>query len=175
MSAVFESETLGPTERLIMLSLADHADDTGRCYPSITRLARRTGLSERAIQTNMRGLQAKGYLSIAANEGKGGVNVYFVRATPAADAPPQQMHPRSRCTLPPQQVHPNHQEPSLNRHLLLVGAGHRSMISGLLGPCPRSARTRRSGHGRGFHRTSAVLRKSAPPNGAVPGGSQIPG
>lgn len=87
MSAVFESETLGPTERLIMLSLADHADDAGRCYPSIARLRQRTGLSERAIQSNIRSLQAAGYITIIPGAGQGGSNVYIVRPTPAADAP----------------------------------------------------------------------------------------
>ena len=87
MSAVFESETLGPTERLIMLSLADHADDAGRCYPSIARLRQRTGLSERAIQSNIRSLQAAGYITIIPGAGQGGSNVYIVRPTPASDAP----------------------------------------------------------------------------------------
>lgn len=122
MSAVFESETLGPTERLIMLALADHADDEGRCYPSTPRLCQRTGLGERAVQTNLKRLQAQGYISIIPNGGPKGVNLFFIRATPAADAPPQQMRPRtkrdpaanaatprSKCAVPPQQMRP---EPS---------------------------------------------------------------
>src|SRR5690606_40080416 len=76
MSAVFESETLAPTERLIMLALADHADDTGRCYPSISRLGRRTGLSERAVQTNIRKLVNQGYIRVIAGGGKNNTNVY---------------------------------------------------------------------------------------------------
>ncbi|WP_273688435.1 helix-turn-helix domain-containing protein [Ketogulonicigenium vulgare] len=92
MSAIFDSETLGPTERLIMLSLADHADDNGRCYPSIARLCQRTGLKERAVQTNIRTLSAAGYITIIPGGGKGRPNLYFVRANPAADAP------RSKCT-----------------------------------------------------------------------------
>ncbi|WP_423209057.1 helix-turn-helix domain-containing protein [Paracoccus yeei] len=107
MSAVFESETLGPTERLIMLALADHADDAGRCYPSLSRLQQRTGLSERAIQSNIRNLQSAGYITIIPGAGQGGANVYIVRPNPAADAPPQQMHPRRKCTTPPQEVRPN--------------------------------------------------------------------
>jgi hypothetical protein len=106
MSAIFDSRTLGPTERLIMLSLADHADDQGRCYPSISRLCERTGLSERAVQSNIKALTAAGHLVVQANAGPSGCNVYFVRPTPAADAPPQEMHPRSKCTTPPQQVRP---------------------------------------------------------------------
>lgn len=87
MSAVFDSETLGPTERLIMLALADHADDTGRCYPSIQRLCQRTGLTERAVQSNVKKLQAQGYIKVVPGGGKGRPNIYFVSANPASETP----------------------------------------------------------------------------------------
>ncbi len=93
MSVVFDSKSLKPTERLIMLALADHADDEGRCYPSINRLCQRTGLKERAVQTNIRKLEEQGYLRIHEGAGRNGSNLYFVHPTPAADAPPQEMHP----------------------------------------------------------------------------------
>lgn len=108
MAAVFESSTLGPTLRLILLSLADHADDEGRCYPSIARLAQRTGLSERAVQCNLRELKRQGYIDVQINAGKHGSNLYIVcatptgNATPAAYAPPAPDAPRTRCT--PQEV-----------------------------------------------------------------------
>ena len=104
MSAVFESETLGPTERLIMLSLADHADDEGRCYPSIDRLSRRTGLSERAVQTNIGKLRDQGYIKVVLRGCKGRSNLYFISPNPAAGAGYDAPKPRSRCT--PQEMHP---------------------------------------------------------------------
>lgn len=120
MSAVFENETLGPTERLIMLALADHADDAGVCYPSIARLCRRTGLKERSVQTNIRKLVDAGYIRIEERAGRNGANVYHVTATPAADAPrtkctPQEMHPypRIKCTSTPAADAP---KPSYNHH-----------------------------------------------------------
>lgn len=106
MSAIFESKTLGPTERLIMLALADHADDAGRCYPSMQRLQERTGLSERAVQTNVRALTEKGYLRVLVGGGKGNANVYFVSANPAAETP-YQMHPAADAPQTPQQVRSN--------------------------------------------------------------------
>lgn len=105
MSAVFDSN-LPSTQRLVMLSLADHADDDGRCYPSISRLCKRTGLSERAVQSNLKRLQSDGYLTIKKNAGPKGSNVFFVHPTPAANAPPQQMHPAANAPLPPQEMHP---------------------------------------------------------------------
>lgn len=106
MSAIFDSKTLGPTERLIMLALADHADDAGRCYPSMRRLQERTGLSERAVQTNVRALTDKGYLRVIVGGGKGNANVYFVSANPASETP-YHMHPAADAPQTPQQVRSN--------------------------------------------------------------------
>lgn len=101
MAEIFESEVLGPTERLVLLALADHAGEEGTCYPSISRLCQRTGLKERAVQSNIQKLKNAGYISIEMNAGKRGSNLYTIRSTPAADAP---LDPRSRCT--PQEMHP---------------------------------------------------------------------
>jgi len=104
MSAIFESETLGPTERLIMLALADHADDSGRCYPSMQRLCKRTGLSDRAIQKNIKDLTEAGYLTVIPQAGQGGANVYIVTATPERRSPPNEVRPRTSDTTPPNVV-----------------------------------------------------------------------
>lgn len=119
MSAVFESETLGPTERLIMLALADHADDDGRCYPSIGRLCRRTGLKARSIQNNLKSLSDQGYIQVVHNAGKAGANLYFVSALPGTftnapfkapvrkgsmTADELKNDPRTKCT--PHEMHP---------------------------------------------------------------------
>jgi hypothetical protein len=108
MSAVFENKTLGPTERLVMLALADHADDAGCCYPSMRRLCDRTGLGERAIQMNVQKLVKAGHLEMTAGGGRGNANLYRITLNPALDAPietPQEMHlipinPASRALNP---------------------------------------------------------------------------
>jgi len=97
MSAVFDSKTLGPTERLIMLALADHCDDAGRCYPSNARLCERTGLSERAVRTNIRALEDAGYLTVQVGVGQGGANVYHVRPEGGQQMPPAANAPGSKC------------------------------------------------------------------------------
>ena len=99
MSAIFESRSLGPTERLIMLALADHADDEGRCYPAMDRLCQRTGLSERAVQTNVRKLVALGYVTIVPGGGRGHANLYFISANPASDAPNSPVNPALRAPI----------------------------------------------------------------------------
>ena len=81
MSVVWERQDLDPYERLVMLSLADHADDDGHCYPSIARLCQRTGMKERGVQTVVKRLAARGLIVIEANAGRRGANLYTVRAT----------------------------------------------------------------------------------------------
>lgn len=127
MSAVWERLELDPYERLVLLSLADHADDDGLCYPSVARLCQRTGMKERGVQTVVKRLAAKGLITIDPNAGRRGANLYTIRATPAPDAPPHGMppapdaptpapdapHPRTPCGGTPA---PGAPEPSSNRH-----------------------------------------------------------
>lgn len=101
MSQVWENETLSATDKIVLLSLADHADDEGICYPSISRLVKRTGLTERTVQNATQRLKQRGFLRVELNAGRRGANLYHINATPAADAPPQQMHPAADTGEPP--------------------------------------------------------------------------
>ena len=103
MCRVWEARDIGPYERLALLSLADHAGEDGRCYPSIRRLCERTGLGERGLQGILKRLVSCGLLVIETSAGRGGANLYLVIAPPAPDAP----HPRTPLHLPPHPVHPN--------------------------------------------------------------------
>ena len=51
-----------PISRLVLLVLADHADETGRCYPSLTRIITRTGLSRDALCRAIADLTASGLI-----------------------------------------------------------------------------------------------------------------
>ena len=54
---------LRPVEKLVLLALADHAnDDGGQCFPSVGRIALKTSLSRRGVQKVYRRLEAKGIL-----------------------------------------------------------------------------------------------------------------
>ncbi len=82
INRVFEDEVLRPTERLVMLALADHADDSGECYPSMQRLMQRTGLTDRAIQNNVKRLVDAGYLSVETGGGRRQSNLYRLHLNP---------------------------------------------------------------------------------------------
>jgi hypothetical protein len=114
---------LPAAEKLVLISLADQANDEGICWPSIESLMRRTGLSERAVRNNLRNLEADRLLRTSAR--KGSSNWYTLtpdafEATPAPGAPLLQMpptpapgapHPGTTCPPGGQQVPP---EPSVN-------------------------------------------------------------
>lgn len=56
---------LPPTQKLVLLAYADFADDDGRSiWPSIGRMAWKTGCSERTIQRTTRDLEAAGILRV---------------------------------------------------------------------------------------------------------------
>ena len=63
MSLVFENEQLNSTEKLIMLALADHANDEGRSvYPSQDLIARKTAFTRTTVNQHVQSLIDKGYL-----------------------------------------------------------------------------------------------------------------
>lgn len=129
MSAVFAYPDFAPHEKLVMLALADHADELNECFPSIARLVRMTGMSERGVQQVIRRLEQRGFIVTRSNAGRKGSNrfrlclpVLQAPSTPAPGAPPHPVppapgapYPRTRCTLTPAPGAPkpsiNHQEP----------------------------------------------------------------
>lgn len=61
----FQLEGLNPTQKVILIALADNADDEGHCFPSMATLCRKTGLSAKnTIRNNLKILIEKGYLSV---------------------------------------------------------------------------------------------------------------
>lgn len=63
MGAVWRLEC-GPTEKLVLLALADSANDDGVCWPSVTELVSKSGLSERAVQKVVGGLSERGLVKV---------------------------------------------------------------------------------------------------------------
>jgi DNA-binding MarR family transcriptional regulator len=59
MAAVFD-ENLPSSEKLVLLAMADHADDAGgNCFPSIPRIARKSSMTRRGVQKVLRRLEEK--------------------------------------------------------------------------------------------------------------------
>ncbi|WP_162949980.1 helix-turn-helix domain-containing protein, partial [Pseudomonas aeruginosa] len=114
MSACWPLQGMSPAQKAVLISLADQANDQGVCWPAVDSIATRCCLSKRAVQQAIKWLRSVGIVSVEERQGRS--TMYSV--TPAAYAPPQEMHPRRKCTRagnapttadaappPPQEMH----------------------------------------------------------------------
>lgn len=62
MSYVWDIPLFKGSDKLVMLCLADHADDKGICWPSIDTIARKSGVSPTTVKTTLKKLEAGGWI-----------------------------------------------------------------------------------------------------------------
>jgi len=79
MSQVWANSVSTGSARLILLAIADFADDQGTAYPSVETLAKKSRVSERTVQYCLRELVQSGELAILEGEGRRGCNLYRVQ------------------------------------------------------------------------------------------------
>jgi hypothetical protein len=106
MTAVWDREDLSSTQKLVLLALADWANDDGLCWPSINRLAIKASLTSRAVQKTIRSLEDAGFIRREEVLGKG--NRYWI------SAPLNDVHPCPTFTPPLNDVHPTPEPRSPN-------------------------------------------------------------
>jgi len=85
MSAVWANSKSTGSARLVLLAIADFADDSGRAYPSVNTLAKKAAISERTAQYSIRELITLGELTVGENDGPRGCNVYRVQCLQGAE------------------------------------------------------------------------------------------
>ena len=98
MAQVWELE-LSHNVQSILLALADHADDDGYCYPSVGRLAWKTGYGVRQVQRTLKYLRDGG-LAVPTGSVAGGrhnTTVYKLHPSAGRQKPPFQ--PRTDCQI----------------------------------------------------------------------------
>jgi hypothetical protein len=99
MSWVWSSSKSQGIDRLVLLAIADAANDEGnQAWPSIATLKAKTGLSERTVQRSITSLVELGELAVQRNAGRKGVNVYSVTMTPPSESHPGAVTPRQADT-----------------------------------------------------------------------------
>ncbi len=77
MTWVWDNSPTAGTERLVLLAIADTADDNGgNAWPSIPTLARKTRLDVRTVQRVIRRLVGADQLRVDTAAGRAGTNVY---------------------------------------------------------------------------------------------------
>lgn len=88
MSAVWDTD-LPPSEKLVLLALADAANDEGHCWPSATTIARKSGQGERTVRRAIQSLIDKKHLSQRQRSGTSPVYTLHPcqTGTPAKAAP----------------------------------------------------------------------------------------
>lgn len=106
MTAVWEREDLSSTQKLVLLALADWANDEGLCWPSINRLAIKASLTGRGVQKAIRSLEDIGFIRRIEVVGKG--NQYWI------SIPLNNVHPCTTFTPPLNDVHPTPEPRSPN-------------------------------------------------------------
>lgn len=67
-------------EKIVVLALADHADDAGVSWPGVDRLAQKTGQSRRTIQRALKSLEDAGKLRREERPRRGRAIVHYVLA-----------------------------------------------------------------------------------------------
>ena len=112
--------TLPLAKKMVLLALADNANDRGECYPSISMIALKCSLKERAVYDCLKQLEATGFLVRLSRSGRS--TVYRITAppdwpTPAFNAPLHNMHPplHNMQGTPAQYAPITITEPSLNQ------------------------------------------------------------
>ena len=79
MARVWEHSQHSGTHLLMMLAIADFADDDGRAYPSVNTLAKKCRMKPRNANVILAALRASGELKVMANQGPKAVNVYRIK------------------------------------------------------------------------------------------------
>ncbi len=122
------------TQKFVLISLADNANDSGVCWPSIPTICRRTSLHRATVLRAIAWLTDHGYLAV--NREMGRHNSYRIAAgsfpQPVAERDPSQsatrraerLDPSQKATGPVAQRDPNRNEPS--RTVILSRAGARA-------------------------------------------------
>ena len=91
MSQVWETGPAKQSHLLVMLALADYANDSGTCWPSMASIAAKARVTERGARKIVRELEALGWLEIDTGGGRHGCNRYTVnpeQGSPRNDVPP---------------------------------------------------------------------------------------
>jgi len=78
ITRVWEYSKQSSTDLLLLLAIADHADDDGVCWPGIPRLAAKTRTSERQTIRNVEKLAQSGEIFLSRQCGRGNSNLYFI-------------------------------------------------------------------------------------------------
>ena len=97
---------LSSTDKLVLMMLADRADDQGRCWPSVPCLMSDTLLCERAVRKAIAALQELGFVTVVHRSGL--VSSYHLDLSPTPAPRAGVKDPCTTCTPAPHAPLPLH-------------------------------------------------------------------
>lgn len=95
-------------DKLVLLALADNANDEGLCWPSVQTLERKCGMSESTVHRAISRLEEGGHVTVNQRPGRSSYYTVHPRQddTPVTVTPPSQRHPTPVKVTP----HPCHSD-----------------------------------------------------------------
>jgi hypothetical protein len=136
MTAVWDNTPYEGGELLVLLALADWADDQGRCWPSVPSIAQKARMKERQVYNILRKFRADEVIQCEQGGGRGHSTVYLINTAkiagfrsqaktlqPSAVKPCTAVHenPALECKSPRPPIRKNRQgtvsEPSIKTNL----------------------------------------------------------
>ncbi len=115
MNCVWALSDLSPFQKLVLVALADRANDEGVCWPSIETLSKKTGMTGRGVQKTIRTLEEFGLLERQETTGRSNKYVLILPLNPVH---PQEDDPRTTFTPPLNTVHPTPEPRSPNTSMI---------------------------------------------------------
>jgi hypothetical protein len=86
---------LPDSEKIVLLALADSANDEGQCWPSMATLARKCSKTDRTVQAAIKSLVAAGHLTRIEVPGKGCRYSVHPQCAPEVISPPKPLRPEA--------------------------------------------------------------------------------
>lgn len=102
MARVWEHSAHSGSNLLMLLAIADFADDDGRAYPSVPTLARKCRMKPRNANKVLAALRASGELDIVHGKGPRGTSIYRVKVDGQGLHCSTGVHSRTGCTAVPE-------------------------------------------------------------------------
>lgn len=108
MTAVWAVD-LPHADKIVLLALADNANDDGYCYPSSTTIARKCGMAERSVRRVITRLAVDGHITVTERPGRS--CTFLVHPGPSVRGTPDRQSPGPKVTPDPQSSTPDPQSP----------------------------------------------------------------
>lgn len=126
LNTAWLTKTATHSQKLVLLALADNANDHGHCWPSVTTLAEKCGMSRQGVLNQIEALEDAGLLKTERNHGRSNRYILVMQpvnhvdqSTPLTSLPGRlppvyavDYHQSTPLTRPVYAVDSNHQEPS---------------------------------------------------------------